>query len=104
VRTFTDNCRASSLSDVTGPSPAPTPPPVSRPTTAEFLTPKEAARFLSVSRKQLETWRRTGTGPAFSKLGRRIVRYSVIDLRSWAERCRVTNTAQGHALRLAGTF
>jgi hypothetical protein len=50
-----------------------------------FLRPKEAARFIGVSSRTLEKHRIHGTGPKYSKVGRRII-YAVKDLREWAER------------------
>lgn len=51
--------------------------------TPVLLTPKEAAAFLKVAEKTLEGWRCKGTGPKFSRLGRRLVRYAQSDLDSW---------------------
>jgi predicted DNA-binding transcriptional regulator AlpA len=50
-----------------------------------FLRTKEAARFIGVSGRTLEKHRIHGTGPKYSKIGRRII-YAVADLREWAER------------------
>ena len=50
-----------------------------------FLRTKEAAEFLSLSARTLEKHRTYGTGPAFRKLGGRVV-YSVDDLQAWANR------------------
>ena len=50
-----------------------------------FLRTKEAATFLSLSARTLEKHRTYGTGPAYRKLGGRVV-YSVDDLQAWAER------------------
>jgi excisionase family DNA binding protein len=58
-----------------------------------YLTTAQAAAYLNVTRKQLESWRSKGCGPAFSKLGR-LVRYAVADLDAWMAARRVTNTAQ----------
>ncbi|PVA08693.1 DNA-binding protein [Pelagivirga sediminicola] len=46
---------------------------------------RQAARFLSLSARTLEKHRTYGTGPAYRKLGGRVV-YSVDDLQAWAER------------------
>lgn len=58
-----------------------------------FVDTPNAAAILSVTRKQLESWRTQGCGPAYSKLGR-LVRYSVADLQRWMEDRRVSSTAQ----------
>lgn len=67
-----------------------------RPDTAilppRFLRTKEAAEFLSLSARTLEKHRTYGTGPAYRKLGGRVV-YSVEDLETWADRGAVTSTS-----------
>ena len=57
-----------------------------------FLRTKEAAEFLSLSARTLEKHRTYGTGPAYRKLGGRVV-YAIDDLKAWAERGAVTSTA-----------
>lgn len=47
-----------------------------------LLCTKEAARFVSLSPRTMEKHRSYGTGPAYSKLGGRIV-YSLADLQTW---------------------
>ncbi len=54
-----------------------------------YLRTPEAARFLSLSARTLEKHRTYGSGPAYRKLGGRVV-YSVDDLQAWAERGAVT--------------
>lgn len=49
-----------------------------------YLRTPEAARFLGLSGRTLEKHRTYGTGPAYRKLGGRIV-YTVGDLQAWAE-------------------
>ncbi len=39
----------------------------------EFLTPAEAAKVLRISSRTLARWREDNQGPAYSKLGRRIL-------------------------------
>ena len=67
-----------------------------RPETAalppRYLRTKEAAEFLSLSARTLEKHRTYGTGPAYRKLGGRVV-YAVNDLETWAERGAVTSTS-----------
>src|SRR5690606_5827693 len=55
-----------------------------------YLRTKEAAAFLSLSARTLEKHRTYGTGPAYHKLGGRVV-YSVDDLKAWADRGAVTS-------------
>lgn len=57
-----------------------------------YLRTKEAAEFLSLSARTLEKHRTYGTGPAYRKLGGRVV-YSVDDLQAWADRGAVTSTS-----------
>ena len=49
-----------------------------------FLRTPEAARFLGLSGRTLEKHRTYGTGPAYRKLGGRVV-YAVEDLQAWAD-------------------
>lgn len=57
-----------------------------------FLRTKEAAEFLSLSARTLEKHRTYGTGPAYRKLGGRVV-YSIEDLEAWAARGAMTSTS-----------
>ncbi|MFG1282931.1 MULTISPECIES: helix-turn-helix transcriptional regulator [Xanthobacter] len=57
-----------------------------------YLRTKEAAVFLSLSPRTLEKHRTYGTGPAYRKLGGRVV-YSVEDLQAWVARGAVTSTS-----------
>jgi predicted DNA-binding transcriptional regulator AlpA len=50
-----------------------------------YLRTPEAARFLSLSGRTLEKHRTFGTGPAYRKLGGRVV-YALDDLQAWADR------------------
>lgn len=49
-----------------------------------FLTQPEAAALLRLSERTLERYRLSGTGPAFVKLGRRVV-YRTADLMAFAD-------------------
>lgn len=53
----------------------------------------QAAVFLDLSPRTLERFRVEGRGPAFLKLGRRVV-YSRHDLLTWAEAQRHQSTAE----------
>ncbi|MFD1914072.1 helix-turn-helix transcriptional regulator [Halodurantibacterium flavum] len=57
-----------------------------------YLRTKEAAHFLSLSARTLEKHRTYGTGPAYHKLGGRVV-YAIDDLQAWVERGAVTSTS-----------
>jgi len=57
-----------------------------------FLRTPEAARFLSLSGRTLEKHRTYGTGPAYRKIGGRVV-YALEDLQAWAARGAKTSTS-----------
>src|SRR3546814_12390265 len=50
-----------------------------------YLRTKEAAHYLGLSARTLEKHRTYGTGPAYRKVGGRVL-YTLEDLRSWADR------------------
>lgn len=52
---------------------------------SDLLTTREAATYLNVSWRTLETWRRTGGGPKYVRIGARQVRYRRRDLEVWLE-------------------
>ena len=56
--------------------------------TGHFLTAREAAAHLRLSKSLLDKLRLTGDGPAYMKLGSRRIVYEVSDLNAWAERGR----------------
>jgi excisionase family DNA binding protein len=60
------------------------------------LGSREAATYLNLSLRTLEDWRRTGTGPAFAKLGSRVV-YRVADLDAWVAARLVASTSEARA-------
>ena len=49
-----------------------------------YLRTPEAARYLSLSPRTLEKHRTYGTGPAYRKIGGRVV-YAIADLNAWAD-------------------
>jgi hypothetical protein len=49
-----------------------------------YLRTAEAARYLSLSPRTLEKHRTYGTGPAYRKIGGRVV-YAIADLNTWAD-------------------
>jgi predicted DNA-binding transcriptional regulator AlpA len=57
-----------------------------------YLRTKEAAHFLSLSARTLEKHRTYGTGPAYRKLGGRVV-YAIEDLQDWVQRGAMTSTS-----------
>lgn len=48
-----------------------------------WLSPSEAAEYLGLKMKTLETHRRNKTGPMFFRAGSRAVRYKPEDLDDW---------------------
>ena len=60
----------------------------------QTLTTQEAADWLSLSRRTLETWRMTGNGPRYLKLGRS-VRYSRTELESFQQESMRRHTFEG---------
>jgi hypothetical protein len=53
-------------------------------TSPRYLRTAEAARYLSLSPRTLEKHRIFGTGPAYRKIGGRVI-YAVADLDAWAD-------------------
>ena len=53
-------------------------------TSPRYLRTAEAARYLSLSPRTLEKHRIFGTGPAYRKIGGRVI-YAVADLNAWAD-------------------
>lgn len=57
-----------------------------------LLTPAQAADLLQVSMNTLAKWRMDGTGPAYSRVGGKVVRYSTDDIDTYLSSTRVTPT------------
>lgn len=57
-----------------------------------FLPTKDAAEFLGLSNKTLESMRVRGGGPPFYKFGRRVL-YNQGELQTWAESRRRVSTS-----------
>jgi excisionase family DNA binding protein len=51
----------------------------------EWFAPDEAGEYLRLSEKTLENLRLRREGPAYSRVGHRIVRYRRADLDAWLE-------------------
>ncbi|WP_206677626.1 helix-turn-helix transcriptional regulator [Tabrizicola fusiformis] len=49
----------------------------------EVMTPAEAAEFLSVTVESLFRWRKDATGPKYSRVNDRVIRYLRDDLIDW---------------------
>ena len=59
-----------------------------------FLTTKEAAAYLRVSKSYLDKLRVYGGGPKFSRLGQRKIVYAKSDLDAWARQRRFRSTSE----------
>lgn len=60
-----------------------------------FVRTQQAAAFLGLSHRTLEKHRTYGTGPAYRKLGGRVV-YAIDDLQAWADRgAKISTTDPG---------
>ena len=64
------------------------------------MTAVDASAYAGVSTKSLAVMRCAGTGPAFTKLGKRIF-YAKADLDGWIASRRVNSTAEFRARRSA---
>ena len=60
-------------------------------TTARRLSEREASSHLGLSVRTLQDWRQRRTGPAYSKIGRRVV-YDVMELDAFLAAGRVVPT------------
>ena len=64
-------------------------------TAPRFARTQQAAAYLGLSHRTLEKHRTYGTGPAYRKLGGRVV-YAVEDLQAWADRgAKISTTDPG---------
>ena len=61
----------------------------------QYLSTRQAAAYLGVSRQTLEIGRHKGTGPIYCRpVNRRIVRYFLPDLDAWMQDSRRQHTAE----------
>lgn len=76
-------------------SPSSISPPVRQASMPRFVRTPQAAAYLGLSHRTLEKHRTFGTGPAYRKLGGRVV-YAMEDLQAWADRgAKVSTTDPG---------
>lgn len=59
------------------------------PEDTRLLTTDEASRYLGLRSQLLVQWRYEHKGPAFHRLGGRLVRYDIAELDAWLEDQRV---------------
>ncbi len=62
-----------------------------RPST--ILSASQASQYLDLSISTLAKWRHYGTGPSYSKLGRRVV-YRVDELEAWIKQNQHSSTSE----------
>jgi hypothetical protein len=60
-----------------------------------LLTQAEAAEFLNVQSRTLESWRMRGIGPSFVRYTSRAIRYRPADLLAFLERHEVAPAGDG---------
>jgi excisionase family DNA binding protein len=60
----------------------------------EYLSPKEAARFLKCSKSFLDKLRCSGGGPSFTRIGRKILYRRFADLEAWMRQRRFASTSE----------
>lgn len=65
-----------------------TPPPQGK----RLLTTEEVAQEYGLNRRLLESWRSNGTGPPYTAVGKKLVRYEREGLEAWIARGRIKTT------------
>lgn len=63
-------------------------------TTFPYLTERKAASILGLSRRTLQHYRLTGTGPRFFQLTKRTIRYSRDELDRWMNERKFGSTSE----------
>jgi excisionase family DNA binding protein len=63
------------------------------PPSSDLLTPDEAGKYLRCAKQTLARWRCEGGGPAYVKMGTRVL-YRRVDLDAWIVGRRLLATAQ----------
>ena len=63
--------------------------------TDRLLTQAEAAEFLNVQSRTMESWRLRGTGPRFIRYSPRAIRYRPADLHAFLEHHEVNPVGEG---------
>jgi len=62
----------------------------------EHLNEEKLARRWAISPRTLQRWRQEGKGPAYLKLGGRVV-YRIFDVEAWEDESRRAGTRKGAA-------
>lgn len=55
----------------------------------EWLDTRAVAAMTSLTQRAIESLRQRGEGPAYSRIGRKIIRYRRADVEAWLERGKV---------------
>lgn len=56
--------------------------------TTDTMSTQELADYLEVAPQTIYRWRQSGYGPAWIRVGPRIIRYKVADVMEWEDRLR----------------
>ncbi|WP_423415665.1 helix-turn-helix domain-containing protein [Hyphomicrobium sp. B1] len=70
------------------------------PAAEHFLTPDQAAALIGLSPRTMARFRLSGTGPRYSRVGRR-VRYTRADINAWVESRKFGSTSEEDISRRA---
>ena len=62
---------------------------------AGLINEKQAAAFLTLTGRTLQSYRSRGGGPRYVQISSRCLRYRRIDLRAWAESRMRSSTSEG---------
>lgn len=55
------------------------------PINQNYLTTEQAAVYLGISKKTLESYRQEGTGPRYIMVSSKLIRYLIADLDAWMQ-------------------
>ncbi len=59
-----------------------------------LLDETQAAAFIGVTRRAMQTWRGNGKGPKYVRISARCIRYTIPYLKEWSEKRLRTSTSQ----------
>ena len=65
--------------------------------TVGLLNERQAAAFLGLTVRTLQSWRWSGKGPRYIRISARAVRYDPLDLRSYCDARKVSSTSEACA-------
>ncbi|WP_368732037.1 helix-turn-helix transcriptional regulator [Oceanidesulfovibrio indonesiensis] len=67
----------------------------------KYLSPVQVEAVYGIPVKTLEDWRRRGIGPKFSRISKRMVKYSRLDVEAWFRDREVLTADQPTRLQVA---